>query len=91
MPAMPDWNVIAAAVFGLFVLYFISRIFYRPLKIIFSALLHLIIGGVVIFLYNLVGILWGLTIGFNVISALIVGIMGLPGLGMLIALQYIFS
>ena len=91
MPALPDWNVIAAVVFGLFVLYFISRIFYRPLKIVFSTLLHVVLGGAAIYLYNLVGALWGLTIGFNVISALIVGIMGLPGLGMLIALQYIFS
>ncbi|NLY38567.1 MAG: SigmaK-factor processing regulatory BofA, partial [Firmicutes bacterium] len=39
----------------------------------------------------LVGTHWGLTIGLNVISALIVGIMGLPGLAMLIGLQYIFS
>lgn len=91
MPALPDWNVIAAVIFGLFVLYFISRIFFRPLKIVLAALMHIIIGGAVVFLYNLVGALWGLTIGLNVITALVVGLMGLPGLGMLIALQYIFS
>ncbi len=91
MPALPDWNVIAAVIFGIFVLYFISRLFFKPLKVIFYALLHLVLGGAVIFLYNLVGPLWGLPIGLNVISALIVGLMGLPGLGMLVALQYIFG
>ena len=90
MPVLPDWNVIAAVIFGLFVLYFISRLFLKPLKVIFYALLHLVLGAV-IFLYNLLGSLWGLTIGFNVISALIVGLMGLPGLGMLVALQYILG
>ncbi len=91
MPVLPDWNVIAAVIFGLFVLYFISRLFLKPLKVVFYGLLHLVAGGAVIFLYNLLGPLWGVTIGFNVISALIVGLMGLPGLGMLIALQYVLS
>jgi inhibitor of the pro-sigma K processing machinery len=84
----PEWNVMAAIVFGLFVLYFLSRLFYRPLKLIFTALLHLLLGGALIFLYNLAGAFWGITIGLNIISALIVGIMGLPGLAMLIGLQY---
>ncbi len=89
MVSMPDWNVIAALIFGMFVLYFLSRLFYRPLKLIFRALLHIALGGVAIFLYNLVGTYWGLTVGLNVISSAIVGVMGLPGLAMLIGLQYI--
>jgi inhibitor of the pro-sigma K processing machinery len=91
MSDIPDWNLIAAAIFGLFVLYFILRMFYKPLKIVFITLMHIIMGGAVIILYNLAGSVWGLTVGFNVISAFIIGVMGLPGLGMLIALRYIFS
>jgi inhibitor of the pro-sigma K processing machinery len=86
-----DWNLIAAIIFGLFVLYFLSRIFYRPLKLLFRALLHIVLGGVVILIYNLVGAIWGLGIGLNLASALIVGVMGLPGLGMLVALRHLLS
>ncbi len=86
-----DWNLVAAVIFGLFVLYFLSRIFYKPLKLLFRALFHMVLGGVAIMLYNLVGAIWGLNIGLNLASALIVGVMGLPGLGMLAALRYIFS
>ncbi|MEW5785076.1 MAG: pro-sigmaK processing inhibitor BofA family protein [Bacillota bacterium] len=89
MIELPDWNVIAAAVFGLFVIYFLSRAFFRPIKFLLGALLHLVLGGAVIFIYNLAGAFWGLTIGLNVFSALAVGVMGLPGLAMLVALRYI--
>lgn len=86
---MPDWNVIAAIIFGIFVLYFLSRLFYRPLKLVFRGLLHITLGGAAILLYNLAGAYWGLTIGLNLISAAVVGAMGLPGLAMLIGLHYI--
>ncbi len=86
-----DWNVIAAAIFGLFVVYFLSRAFYRPLRIVLRGILQIVLGGAVIFLYNLVAAMWGLTVGLNLITALIVGMMGLPGIGMLVGLQYIFS
>ncbi len=84
-----DWNLAAAIIFGLFILYFFLRAFYRPLKIFVRLLLWTIIGGMAIFLYNLVGVGWGLAIGLNVISAFIVGVVGLPGLGALIVLKYL--
>ena len=88
---MPDWNVIAAVVFGLFVLYFLSRIFFQPLKLLFKVGLHVLAGGALILLYNLVGGSWGLQLGLNVFSALAVGVMGLPGLLMLMALRYVLG
>jgi inhibitor of the pro-sigma K processing machinery len=86
-----DWNLVAAAIFGLFILYFLSRIFFKPLKLLLRVLLWTILGGAVIYLYNFAGALWGLAIGLNVISAFVVGVMGLPGLGALIGLKYLFS
>ncbi|NMD42184.1 MAG: pro-sigmaK processing inhibitor BofA [Firmicutes bacterium] len=84
-----DWNLAAAIIFGLFILYFILRAFFKPLKIVFRVLLWTIAGGLAIFLYNLVGVGWGLAVGLNLISAFIVGMMGLPGLGALIVLKYL--
>lgn len=91
MPDWADWNLVAAVIFGLFMLYFLLRVFYKPLKLFLQVLLWTIMGGVVIYLYNLAGAIWGLAIGLNVISALIVGVMGLPGLGALVALKYLFA
>lgn len=91
MNGWPDWNLIAAAIFALVVLYFLSRIFYKPLKLLFRAILHVVLGGAIIALYNLAGSTWGLALGLNPISALVVGVMGLPGLGMLVALRYVLG
>ena len=88
---VPQWNVIAAIVFGLFVLYVLSRILYQPLKAGFKIMLHLLLGGGVIALYNIIGASRNLTVGLNVISAFLVGIMGIPGLLMLIGLKYILG
>ncbi|HPU01596.1 MAG: SigmaK-factor processing regulatory BofA [Firmicutes bacterium] len=89
MPQELDWNLIAAAMFGLAMFYFLVRVFYRPLKFLLRLLLSTVLGGVIIYLYNFAGALWGLAVGLNVISAFIVGVMGLPGLGALIGLKYL--
>lgn len=86
---MPEWNLIAAAVFGLFVLYILSRILYHPLKILLRVSLQMAAGGAVIALYNMLMASWGMAVGINLISSLVVGLMGLPGLAMLVALRYI--
>ncbi len=86
-----DWNLVAAAAFGLFMLLFLSRVFYKPLKLFLRTVLWTALGGLAIYLYNYAGAFWGLAIGLNVISAFVVGVMGLPGLGALIALKYLFS
>lgn len=88
---MPEGSVIAAAVFGLFMLYVLSRIFYQPLKVLLRAAVHLVAGGLVIVVYNLAGATWNLAVGLNLVSALTVGIMGIPGLLMLIALRQILG
>lgn len=85
-----DWNLAAAALFGLIMLIFLLRVFHKPLKIALRVLLWTAMGGAVIYLYNLVGVGWGLAVGLNVISAFLVGVMGLPGLGALITLKYLF-
>lgn len=87
----PNWNIVAAVLFGLVVLFFLSKIFFRPLKIVFRVLLQMVAGGAIIFLFNLAGGILGFTIGLNFISAIVVGVMGFPGLGMLAVLQYVLS
>ncbi|NMA92160.1 MAG: SigmaK-factor processing regulatory BofA [Firmicutes bacterium] len=88
---VPQWNLIAAIIFGLFVLYVLSRVLYRPLKAGLMLVLRLLLGGGVIALYNLIGVSWGLGVGLNAISSLLVGVMGLPGLLMIIGLKYVLG
>ena len=44
-------------------------------------------GAAILFVFNLLAGLFNLTVGINVVTALIVGYLGLPGLIMLVVIQ----
>ena len=86
-----QWNTAAAMIFGLFILYVLSRVLCRPIKAGFRLIIHLILGGGIIALYNYFGVSLNLTVGLNMISSLLVGIMGIPGLLMLIGIRFVLA
>lgn len=88
MPAL-DWNIVLAFAFGLVILYLLARVLYLPLKLFLRLLMNALCGGLILLIFNLVGSLWGMQIGVNLITAVVVGLMGVPGIAMLLLLQYI--
>lgn len=80
---------ILAFLFGLVLLYIIGLILVIPIKIIFKLIVNGIIGGVILFLFNLVGSLFGVSIVLNPLNAIIVGLLGVPGVVLLLILQVI--
>lgn len=61
-----------------------------PLKWAFKLLIHAASGFIALFLLNLFGGLIGITIEITWISAIIVGVLGLPGVILLLLIKYIF-
>lgn len=85
MPVIPgEFNVIFAYAFGIILIYLIGRIFLMPLKLVFRLIYNGIIGGIMLWVVNLVGGYIGFTIGINVITALVAGFLGIPGVILLI-------
>ena len=65
---------------GAIVLIFIvGKIFLWPLKKILKLVANSVIGGLAILLINAVGADFGLFIPLNIISAVVVGTLGIPG------------
>lgn len=56
-----------------------GKIFIVPLSKIIKLIVSSILGGVVIFLINLIGGIWGFHIGLNIFTSILVGLLGLPG------------
>ena len=50
-----------------------------PIKKILKLIINSILGGLTIFLINLVGGIWGFHIGLNIFTSILVGVLGLPG------------
>ena len=67
-----DENTIIAYIAAIFFLFMMGRIFVGPLKKILKLIVNSILGGVLIFIINLVGSFLGFHIGLNLITAFFV-------------------
>ena len=65
----------------------IGKVFSIPLKAIGKLILNSVLGGILIFIINLIGQLFNFHIGLNVVTSLLVGILGIPGAILLIILK----
>ncbi len=83
-------NIILAYAVGLILLYVFGWILLIPLKWIIRLIFSSILGGIMLFLLNLVGDIWGIGLAINPISAIVVGILGMPGIILLLLLKYVF-
>ena len=74
-----EYNSVIAFVACLFFLFIVGKIFIVPLKTILKFILNSILGGIIIFIINLIGGFFNFHIGLNIITSVIVGILGIPG------------
>ncbi len=81
---------IAAYVLAVMLLLVLCRIFIKPLKGIGLLLLHSVLGGVGLYIINLMTAGLGFNIGLNIATASICGVLGLPGLVLLILIKLLF-
>ena len=86
-----DTNTIFIYLACLIVLFIIGRIFYLPLKHIFKLLLNSVIGGFLIYIVNIVGESFNFHIGLNVGTAIFTGMLGIPGVVVLILLKLLIG
>lgn len=70
---------------GLIVLLIVLKILSMPMKIIIKLLLNAVVGMIVIYVLNIFGV--GMVL--NWITALIVGILGVPGVIIVAILQFV--
>lgn len=67
---------------GILMIYFFGRVMLVPLKKILKLIINSIVGGLILMLINILGAGFGIAIPINVITALIAGALGLPGIVM---------
>lgn len=84
-----EFGVILAYAAGLILLYFIGWILIIPIKYLVKLIINGVIGGILLLLVNLLGGFIGIHIAINPITAIIAGFLGVPGVILLIILQYI--
>ncbi len=83
------FSTIISFIIGLVLLYIVGLLLVIPIKILIKLLINGLIGGVLLFVFNLIGGIFGLSILINPLNAIIVGFLGVPGVILILILQAI--
>lgn len=70
-------------------IFIVGKLLLFPIKRILKLVFNTIIGGLIIYIINLIGASFGFHIGLNIVTSLVVGILGIPGAILLIVLEII--
>lgn len=74
---------------AMLVLFVFLKIIAVPIKIVIKLMINTIIGGVVLFLLNLIGERFGLVLDINWLTTLLVGFFGVPGVIIVLILHFL--
>lgn len=83
-------QVVAAYVFGLLLIYLIARVLVLPVRIVLRLVYNALVGALLLAFVNFIGsYIIGIYLPVNPVTALVAGFLGIPGVVLLIALQYL--
>ncbi|NLI70209.1 MAG: SigmaK-factor processing regulatory BofA [Firmicutes bacterium] len=82
-------SIALTVIFSILVIYVLARLLYHPLRWFFRLLVHVAGGLIILVIFNFLASFWGISIGVNLVTGLLVGLMGVPGLVLLVCLQLI--
>ncbi|MBE5781211.1 MAG: pro-sigmaK processing inhibitor BofA [Clostridiales bacterium] len=88
---MPEITLSAIGIYvgAMVLLYMLGKALAMPLKVLGRLLISAFFGGVMLLLLNLFGANMGIDVGVNPLTAFLAGFFGIPGVGLLVLLQYI--
>lgn len=61
----------------------------KPIKIVFKLLLNTIVGFIALFVINFLGSFIGVSVAVNWINAVLVGVLGIPGVALILLIKWI--
>lgn len=83
-------SIFSAYAAGLLIVYFFGKIFAFPVKILLKLLSNGVIGGLLLIVINFVGSFVGIFIPVNVITVFVSGLLGIPGIAVLLIYYCLF-
>lgn len=82
-------QALAAAALGLALLAVLLRIFARPVRLLLKLVLNTAFGFGALVLFRALEPVLHITLGWNLLNAAVIGVLGFPGLLLLLALQWL--
>ena len=98
LPAEPEWGKVMSVVekiaLGLTLLFLVVvclRLFAAPLKLALKVAFNSALGFGALWLLNLTTSVTGLSLGLSWFNAIVIGILGVPGFGLLLLVQWVLT
>lgn len=85
-----EWNYLVAGLVGLFGLYLVGTVLFRPLKFFLRLAAWAVLGVVLLWVINSLFGYFGFHIAINPLTILTAGILQLPGVALLVLLNVFF-
>lgn len=82
-----DKNAIIIYLACICFLFLFGKLFILPIKTILKLVLNSIIGGILIYIINLVGAIFNFHLGLNLVTTIFTGILGIPGVILLVIIK----
>jgi len=82
-----DAQAVLAYLFALLLIYVLFRLIYGPLRLVARLAYRTLLGALLIWVLNLGGSLLGYHIALNLPTAMVAGLLGVPGIVVLFLLQ----
>lgn len=74
---------------AIFLLSLTLRLLRKPIGWIFKLAIHALMGYIALFIFNFVGAWVDLSLGLNWVNAIVTGVLGVPGVILLLLVKYI--
>lgn len=87
-------SVVEKIALGLTLLFLVVvclRLFAAPLKLALKVVFNSALGFAALWLLNLTTTVTGLSLGLNIFNAAVIGILGVPGFGLLLLVQWVLT
>jgi inhibitor of the pro-sigma K processing machinery len=82
--------IIALIAVGIGLLTILFKLLKTPLRWAMKLLLNAVVGFVALFVLNFFGSFIGLSLGVNWLNAIVTGVLGVPGVILLLLVKYLF-
>ena len=84
-----DWmELLPLILLGLFFVIALWRLFRAPLRIALRLIINTLLGFLALWLVRLTAPITGITLGLNLLNAVVIAILGLPGFFLLLLVQW---
>ena len=84
-----DWmELLPLILLGLFFVIALWRLFRAPLQIALRLIVNTLLGFLALWLVRLTAPITGITLGLNLLNAVVIAILGLPGFFLLLLVQW---